>query len=361
MANSNAPAVETSSHWTSSSAISNGPWVDASRRTVSAAANTARGSGGGPTGSARRRATSRAFSCGRVGARKTFTSSVQQIRQAGEGRAASDSRGLGHRQHAPAAFEGGGHTWVPERRLPIPDAPSNTSAAGPSTTPSRNASSRESSSTLPTTWFRLEGPSGVIAAVHAPLPGRDGQTIPIRGRSRVLQPCHAGRSSGGHRACRPSDRGGRRPRCDGGGLPGSPSPPGAPGRLEGPGPGVGRRRRVPGAIHPRVPGRCRARPSQHRHRVRRRRSRRRPLPLHAIRGRDRPRAAAGNRGDTSPPRSRSRSSRNVPTPSTPLTRRDSCTAAWFRRRSCSNGVGWTAAGRSSPTSGSRSTSRRPPG
>ena len=48
--------------------------------------------------------------------------------------------------------------------FPIPEAPSSTSAAGPSTSPSRNASSRESSSTLPTTCCRLEDASGVIAS-----------------------------------------------------------------------------------------------------------------------------------------------------------------------------------------------------
>ena len=84
----------------------------------------------------------------------------------------------------------GSHAAIPERRLPQPGPPSSTRAAGPSTRPSRNASIRESSSTLPTTWFRLMGASGVIAIrPMLPLTGHAGQTPPIRGLSRVLQPC----------------------------------------------------------------------------------------------------------------------------------------------------------------------------
>ena len=183
------PSSRRSSHWTSSSAMSTGPCVAASRKTVSAAAYTARGSGGGPTGSARRRATSRASSCG-AGSRSK-RSRVPSNRSASPANAsvASDSAGRidNTRQPRPTAAA------TPRSQsvvFPIPDPPSSTRAAGPSTSPSRNASIRESSSTLPTTWFRLMGASGVIAVrPMLPLTGHAGQTPPIRGLSRVLQPC----------------------------------------------------------------------------------------------------------------------------------------------------------------------------
>ena len=95
------------------------------------------------------------------------------------------------------------------------------------------------------------GASGVIADRPCSPPGHAGQTPPIRGLSRVLQPCHAGRSSGGHRACGPSDRGGHRPRRDGGGLPRPPSAAGTPVALKVLDPALASGRGVPGAIHTR--------------------------------------------------------------------------------------------------------------
>ena len=188
---------------------------------------------------------------------------------------------------------------------------------------------------------------------------RSNHTFPRQ--PRVLQPCHAGRSSGGHRACGPSDRGGHRPRSDGDGLSRSSSGIGAPGSAQGVGSGARRRRSVPGAVHPGVPGRRRARSSQRRHRVRRRGGRRRPVPLDAIRGGDRPRAAPGSRGIPLPrgrgldrramrSRARRRARRGTGAPRRRARGDPARTRLDARRPGCS-----------SPTSASRSTWRRAPG
>ena len=117
----------------------------------------------------------------------------------------------------------------------------------------------------------------------------------------MLQPAHAGRSSGGHRARRLSDRGRRRPRRDGRRLRRPPSPSRPPGRAEGPGPGPRRGRRSSGSAScAGVASRRRTRAPEHRHGLRRRRGRRSALRVHAVRRRDGPGTVARDRRIASP-------------------------------------------------------------
>ena len=186
-ANSSARTVETSSHWTSSSATRTGPRDDASPRTVSAAAYTARGSGGGPVGAACRSATSSAVRCGSGrNANRSRTPSNRSARPAKES-VASDSAGRID-EHAPATIERPTHTSVPERRLPDPRRPVQHERRRPVHQPVQERIQPRELVFPPDDVRPTRRCIGSHRELHAPLPVCAGQTPAIPGGPRVLEP-----------------------------------------------------------------------------------------------------------------------------------------------------------------------------